>query len=491
MTADPAIKTITQIQIDSLIKEKSIDNDMTQLELLILYENAIREKHQDSINIFKTLAILNAHLEQPADAFSFTEKYINNTLDFLILDDSSYDAINATKEYKALKNRYMIKLNVLTFLYLYIALIGFYFAFVIYFSKKAHAATKIFIGGFVAVHSLFILEFVLYMSNLQYKIPHTYLMASTGALLYGPFLYFYFKGVSLKYKFRKVDLLHFLPSLLLLIFLTPLYSSSASEKIRMMLDLDVSYKFFSYTVFILKTSSLIIYAFLIRRLYYKYKSSESKTPVSSSIESWKKNLYKIHLAYVLSYVIYGISSTSIMGDLGSLVNHAQVGLMSVMVVYIAHMAYVQPDIFSNSYVSLKDKLFLNKYKHSGLTNALSEELKENLINLMVQKKVYKDNTINLESLSTQLNTTRHNASQIINEHFNMNFFELINTFRVKEAINMFKEDTHGNLHIIDVAYEVGYNNKVTFNKAFKKETSLTPSEFIQALTNKRTYVNPE
>ncbi|WP_291869465.1 AraC family transcriptional regulator [Maribacter sp.] len=34
-----------------------------------------------------------------------------------------------------------------------------------------------------------------------------------------------------------------------------------------------------------------------------------------------------------------------------------------------------------------------------------------------------------------------------------------------------------NMNIIDIAYEVGYNNKVTFNKAFKKDTLLTPSQY--------------
>ena len=82
-----------------------------------------------------------------------------------------------------------------------------------------------------------------------------------------------------------------------------------------------------------------------------------------------------------------------------------------------------------------------------------------------------------------MGTTRHNTSQIINEHFNVNFFELLNRYRINEAINIFRQDVNGNLNIIDVAYEVGYNNKVTFNKAFKKETSVTPSEFIESISS--------
>ena len=59
----------------------------------------------------------------------------------------------------------------------------------------------------------------------------------------------------------------------------------------------------------------------------------------------------------------------------------------------------------------------------------------------------------------------------------MNFHELVNKYRINEAKHIFESDSQRNLNIIDVAYEVGYNNKVTFNKAFKKDTQVTPSEY--------------
>ncbi|KAG1654436.1 Formyltetrahydrofolate deformylase [Nymphon striatum] len=54
---------------------------------------------------------------------------------------------------------------------------------------------------------------------------------------------------------------------------------------------------------------------------------------------------------------------------------------------------------------------------------------------------------------------------------------LINTYRIQEAKELLNNDKRKNLNIIDIAYEVGYNNKVTFNKAFKKDTKLTPSQY--------------
>ena len=150
-----------------------------------------------------------------------------------------------------------------------------------------------------------------------------------------------------------------------------------------------------------------------------------------------------------------------------------------MVIYVGYTANVQPGVFNWTFSpnpSPNNKLNL-KYEKSGLTESLSNELKTQLIQLFDEEKIYKVSNINLEILAKNLNTTRHNASQVINEHFNMSFHELINTYRIHEAKQILNNDDNRNFNIIDIAYEVGYNNKVTFNKAFKKETNLTPSEY--------------
>ncbi len=489
LVATPKSNTTSRLfltQIDSLIKQKNISNDMTQLELLILYHDAIAQKHPDSIKIFKSLAILNADLNQPKDAYVFTKKYINNTLDFSILNNGAYNVISDSEEYKELSENHLLQIDWLTFLFLYVALIGFFFTIIINFSKKSNNYAKLFISGFVGVHSLFIMEFFLYISNIQYKVPHTYLIASLGALLYGPLLYFYFKSVTYSFRFRIIDLLHFLPTLILIVFLFPMYSLSSNEKIEIMLELNNSYNSHRYVIFISKVISLIIYAILIGKLQYAHRKKEIDSEYKEQpINKWKKSIYRIHVIYLISYIIYGLPVSGLLVTFPYFINYIQVSIMSIMVIYLAYMAYVQPEIFKYDYRdSLKDVMSLEKYQKSGLTNALSQELKENLIKLFVEDKIYKENNINLEILSQRLNTTRHNTSQIINEHFNINFFELINKFRIREAISILEKDIHGSLNIIDIAYEVGYNNKVTFNKAFKKETSLTPSEFINVQLKK-------
>lgn len=74
-----------------------------------------------------------------------------------------------------------------------------------------------------------------------------------------------------------------------------------------------------------------------------------------------------------------------------------------------------------------------------MTESISEELKTDLIKLFTEEKVYLDSNLNLDALSEMLNTTRHYTSQIINQHFDMNFFELINKLTFYKA---FKNDIY-------------------------------------------------
>lgn len=361
------------------------------------------------------------------------------------------------------------ELSTLSFIYLYVALIGFYIAIILHFNKKVEFVAKVLISGFIFLHSVFILHIFLYITKYQLQFPHTYRISTVFSFLYGPLLYLYFKRITHQYKFKKIDLLHFLPTLLFIIYLLPGYLLPADQKLEIMLSRTDGRSFSDVAIIVFKLLSLLTYGYFIRKLYM---SSKKNTELSSENSKWQKNIFVIHMLYVVCYSAYGFLLANNM-TIGFLY-HMQVMCMALMVMYLGYSANVQPAVFNGSY-SLS-KLFY-KYEKSGLTKSLSLELKDSLILLFDEEKIYKDSSICLEALSNRLNTTRHNTSQVINEHFHMSFHELINRYRIREAKEILNNDVQKNLNIIDVAYEVGYNNKVTFNKAFKKDTQLTPSQY--------------
>ena len=53
----------------------------------------------------------------------------------------------------------------------------------------------------------------------------------------------------------------------------------------------------------------------------------------------------------------------------------------------------------------------------------------------------------------------------------------MNQLRVEEARQLLAETSRSDMHVIEVAYAVGFNNKASFNAAFKRATGMTPTEY--------------
>lgn len=440
---------------------------------IALYKKGLVLNKKEGSIFLKKLALSEAALGNASKASAHLEDYIIKEYDIDFLNHEGFDGIRTSTPFTAIRDKYGPKLNFWFFIYVFIAIIGFYTVFLLNSNKKIKLFARLLISGFVFIHSIFILHIALIITNLQFQLPHSYRLSTGFSFLYGPFLYLYFKKVVRKHSFNFQDLKHLIPTLFFLVFLIPEYSKNANEKLDLMLaGLNVQYSNQLILIVSLKLASLIIYGYFIRKLYLQYSKN---APIDNPSLAWQRNLYQIHFLYIIAYAAYGVLvSNSI---LSGFLFHLQLGSMALMVLYVGHSANLQPQVF-NGFRSYTNRLF-PKYQKSGLTQSFSIELKDHLEYLFKNEKIYKENDISLEMVAEKLNTSRHNASQVINEHFKVSFHELVNMYRIEEAKTMLLNDQQRNLNIIDIAYEVGYNNKVTFNKAFKKDTQLTPSQFQQ------------
>ncbi len=429
--------------------------------------------HPDSLLMYKERAIFAAKNDDLQMAKLNTELYIKYSGETEFVNSGYFNRFSNDEEFKRLQENYGLNFSWLNFFYLFTAIIGFYISIMLLMKRKQDKIASFLISSFILIHSVFIFHIFLYLTNLIYRVPHTLYMSSIFSYLYGPLIYFYFKRITLNYKFRKGDLLHLIPTVLILLIMLPIFLFPESEKLRILLEVGVLDRqpYLKY-ITITKFASLLFYGYLVLRVYLK---SDHLPKLSIASQKWIRNLVVLFEVYVLSYLVYGLTiiNTDIKSDL---LFNFQIVAMASMVLYIGYSSYVRPNLFSKEFGKRK-----RKYKKSGLTPSFSTELKNQLLQLLEDERIYRQNDINLEKISQRLGTTRHNTSQVINEHFGLNFFELINKYRIEEALEILKNDTNKNLNIIDVAYEVGFNNKVTFNKSFRKQLSLTPTEFLSSL----------
>jgi AraC-like DNA-binding protein len=118
----------------------------------------------------------------------------------------------------------------------------------------------------------------------------------------------------------------------------------------------------------------------------------------------------------------------------------------------------------------QDDSFIDEKELSGLL--------EKLDLLMAKDKIFLNPDLDLELLSTYLGIPEKNCSYVLNKGMNLNFNQYINNFRVeafKERIRRGQHETHT---LTSIAYECGFSSKSTFNRVFKSNCGITPSEFV-------------
>jgi len=402
------------------------------------------------------------------------EKYVIRTLDLSFIEHSSFSFINRSQEYLALQEKYLPKFKWAAIFYMYAGLIGFFIILMISIRRKKDLLATVLLSIFLFIHSVFIVHVGIFSMNYSYYLPHTQNMSTVFSFLYGPLLYFYFKRIKTGYTFKRKDLLHLLPTVYLFVLFMPIYSLSEQDKLRMMLGVGpFEQRPYGEQVAIGKMVILAIYAFFTIRLWRATR--EQRTTLKTPLYLWQRNVVVFQGLYTIVYCVYALL---LLKDVrAGFFFNTQLILMSCMVLYVAYVAYANPKVLMGFHL---ERSFL-KYKNSGLTSTYSIELKQQLVDLLEVDKVYRESNINLDNLAERLGTTRHSTSQIINEHFGINFFELINNYRIQEAMDILKNDSAREKNIIDVAYEVGFNNKVTFNKSFKKINDVTPSQYLKTL----------
>lgn len=471
-----------QLQVDSLYSTYSVQEITEKNAHLVIdwYQKKVDSTDNLSNKDYKIVALSHGYLGNASQAKVHLERYIKRSYDINVLNNSSLENIKESKEYKSLVNSYKPKIDIWILFFAASGIIGVFIAFVINLRKKGDTIANILIGLFVLFHSLFILHLSLFLGNYVFYLPNSYYATITFSFLYGPLLYFYIKRISEKYTFKWLDAIHLIPTLIIVLYFIPVYGLSPAIKLEKMFNIDQNFVSTLSVIVVFKATSLLVYGFLALRVYLNNVKKNNK--IGNEILKWQRNMSFLNIFYALTYVAYAIvllTHVVFIRD-NNFMLYSQVIILACIVFYVAYTAYVQPRVFSKKHLFADELL---KYQKSGLTESFSSDLKEQLLHLLNEEKIYKTNNISLDILSERLDTTRHNISQVINEHFDLNFFNLINKYRIQEAQDVFRNDTHQNLNIIDVAYDVGFNNKVTFNKAFKEETKLTPTQFLKKINN--------
>tara|TARA_R110000868_G_scaffold196496_4_gene442428 strand:- start:1829 stop:2359 length:531 start_codon:yes stop_codon:yes gene_type:complete len=147
-------------------------------------------------------------------------------------------------------------------------------------------------------------------------------------------------------------------------------------------------------------------------------------------------------------------------------------LIATLVYYMGLVGYKNSDIIPPDF-SIKPN---RKTKSDGQVDM---DVIAKLDNAIRKNKVHLDPKLSLQELAMLLEVNDTILSNTINAHYKKNFRSLINALRVKEVENRLLNEGSGNLSLLGLAYECGFNSEASFYRIFKSTTGLTPKQFME------------
>jgi len=120
-----------------------------------------------------------------------------------------------------------------------------------------------------------------------------------------------------------------------------------------------------------------------------------------------------------------------------------------------------------------------RQKTALLDASTATEYSNRLIDHISTNKPYLNPDLSLRELANQIDIHPNHLSWILNQSIGKNYNEFINQYRIDAFKSMARARENENLTIEGLAYESGFNSKTVFNTYFKRETGLTPREFLK------------
>lgn len=297
--------------------------------------------------------------------------------------------------------------------------------------------------------------------------PKAFLLPAVFYSFLGPLMYYWLESDYASGKFRWSYLLTAVPILVQL----PLLLISSNSVHDLLIDNTLSYL------------SIALYAYgLCINLFFGYKAVSLIRKMRKEIAEWKYLLFRgwiilgwFTLAlFVLAGILllFNIDYLFVRDWLENLI-WIEMGVLLILLEIKALLYFI-------SY-AIKGKI--KTFNPNEAVEVEDEEdswtiLKPRLIYLMEEKEVFTNAKLSLSDLAQALGTNTNYVSRLLNEGLKTSFADFVNAYRIKYFIRILKEDKNQSKTFLYHAYNSGFNSKSAFNRAFKKYTGKTPSEYF-------------
>lgn len=299
----------------------------------------------------------------------------------------------------------------------------------------------------------------LYMSGGIREVPHLLRVGTPAAFLLGPLLYFFLRArMEPSFRGSAQQSWHWGGAVLCVVYLLPLYVSSAAEKAAYLEQMYVALPFDSYVLGGAKRLHLGGYLIGMVALLWQKRAAWQQARwlgwvVGLWAVSWGGDVYE----YLFDFrMVTGIGVAQICLIAGA--------LLVATVAALRHPAKPAPPI----------------PPPPGPPMIAPEEAAPLLGKVraaMEAGRWYRSAELTLPRLAEYVALTPHELSHLLNAHLGQNFAAFVNQYRVREACEHLTDSSRAHLTIAAIAEEVGFNSASAFNAAFKRFAGTTPSRY--------------
>ncbi len=122
-----------------------------------------------------------------------------------------------------------------------------------------------------------------------------------------------------------------------------------------------------------------------------------------------------------------------------------------------------------------------KEKQAKYQTLLSEETKDRLrdeiLRIIVTERKYKDKDYDTRKLAADLHTNSRYISAVCATRFHKNYSELVNDYRVNDAMSLLTDKRFVKMTIEDIAEMAGFSTRQSFYSNFYKRLGVTPRQY--------------
>ncbi len=358
---------------------------------------------------------------------------------------------------------------ILNFLIAYGTCQAFFIAFVLLKTENKTLFKKLF-SLFLIIEGVTLIERLLVETNLIVSIPHILGVSYPISFIKPPLIFFMACSLTLiRFKLNYKSYLHFIPFVLMLLLNLPFYFLEADKKIETVRGFMANTPDYQNFEFYFGLSFFIYIGVYVIAGIHKLKQFKTQV-TNNTLVNWYYHVLLLYTSFLALHFVFYVFQP--LGGFKMIhVNQISMLIMTFIIQSIAYKLVDKSSIFNSKIVDLSD---LKKRKKD-------EKL---IISKFEIDKIHIDNFLTLERFSASVSLPAPYVSEIINQKFNCSFKNLVAQYRLNEAKSIMKQKTHSKTKLIEIAYDSGFNNKVSFYRTFKLYEGISPSEFLEQLKNK-------